>query len=157
MLSQDMTVKGRRPAACLKLMCVFIHVVTTLGNSHGDDVGVGVRHLLNNGLTVVRCEQVVGDTSDDARTGTFCVAFNHCVEVVLLRKSVAHGSSEWLKIHTADRPVLDIELLKKRVDVDRQMSSVEAANSYVDNALLDILSLVCWYRDIVQLGKILAV
>jgi hypothetical protein len=141
----------------LELVGVLVHVVTALGNSHGNDVGIGVSHLGNDSLAAVRSKEVVGDTTTDTGSGTLGSTLNNGVEVVLGLQSIAHGSSEWLKVNTADGPVLDVELLKKSVDVGCKMGPVETTDTDVNDTLLDTLTLVGGDGYILELGEVLAV
>jgi hypothetical protein len=72
-------------------------------------------------------------------------------------QGIAHGSSEWLEVNTADRPVLDVELLKESVNVGCKMGPVETTNTDVDDTLLDTLTLVSGDGDILELREVLAV
>jgi hypothetical protein len=141
----------------LELVGVLVHVVTALGNSHGNNVSVRVSHLSDDSLAAVRGKEVVGDTPANTGRGTLGGTLNDGVEVVLGLQSIAHGSSEWLKVNTADGPVLYVELLKKSVDVSSEMGAVEATNTDMDDALLDALTLVGRNGNILELRKVLAV
>lgn len=141
----------------LELVGVLVHVVTALGDSHRNNVSVGVSHLGDDGLAAVRSKKVVGDTTANTCGGTLSSTLNDGVEVVLGLQSIAHGSSKWLKVNTADRPVLDVELLEKSVNVGCEMGPVETTNTNVDDALLDTLTLVGGDGDILELREILAV
>jgi hypothetical protein len=120
-------------------------------------VGVWVSHLGDNSLSAVRSEEVVGDTAANTGSATLGSALNDGVKVVLGRQGIAHGSSEWLEVNAADGPVLNIELLKKGVDVGSEMGSVETTNTNVDDTLLDTLSLIGGNGNILQLCKVLGV
>jgi hypothetical protein len=141
----------------LELVGVLVHVVTALGDSHGNNVSVRVSHLGNDSLAAVRGKEIVGDTPTNTGRGTLSGTLNNGVEVVLRLQSIAHRSSEWLKVNTTDRPVLHIELLKKSIDVSSEMGAVEATDTDVDDALLDALTLVGGNGDILELRKVLAV
>lgn len=141
----------------LELVCVLVHVVTALGDSHGDNVRVGVGHLGNDGLGVVRSKEIVRDATHDAGAAALGGALNDGVEIVLGLQGIAHGGSKGLQVNTADGPILDIELLEKGVDVSSKMGAVETSHADVDNALLDPLSLVGGHRDILQPSKVFSV
>lgn len=140
----------------LKLVGVLVHVVTALGDSQGNNVSVGVSHLGDDSLSAVGSKEVVGDGTANTGGGTLSGTLDDGVEVVLGLQSIAHGSSEWLKVNTADGPVLYGKLLKKSVDVGCEMGSVEPTDTNVDNALLDTLTLVGGDSDILELGEVLA-
>ena len=141
----------------LELVGVLIHVVAALCDGHGNNVSVGVGHLGNNSLGVVRSKHVVGDGTANTGAAALGGALNDGVEVVLGLQGIAHWSSEWLEVNTADGPVLYVELLKERVDVSSKMGSVETANTNVDDSLLDTLSVVGGNGDILELCKVLGV
>jgi hypothetical protein len=142
--------------ADVELVGVLVVVVAALRDGHGNDVGVGVSHLVDDSLAVVGCEEVVGDTTNDVCLGASSGALNDGVEVVLGNESVTHLSIERLHTDTADGPVLQA-LVEQVVNVDSQVGPVEAADSDVDNALLDILTLVVRAGDLLQISQVLAV
>jgi hypothetical protein len=120
-----------------KLVGVLVVEVTALCDGHRDDVGVWVSHLGDDSLRVVGSKQVVCDGADDTSLGSGCGTLDECVKVVLGNESVPHLSVEGLHTDTADCPVLGLELLKKAVDVNCQMGTVETTDTDVDNSMLD--------------------
>jgi hypothetical protein len=96
-----------------------------------------VSHLGDDSLRVIGSKQVVCDGADDTSLGSGCGTLDECVKVVLGNESVPHLSVEGLHTDTADCPVLGLELLKKAVDVNCQMGTVETTDTDVDNSMLD--------------------
>ena len=63
----------------LQLVGVFVVEVAALGDGHGDDVGVRVGHLGDDGLAVAGGEDVVGDAADDVGLVSLGAALEACV------------------------------------------------------------------------------
>lgn len=150
-------VSGNVGVVGLELVGVLVHVVAALGDGHGNNVSVGVSHLGDNGLGVIGGKHVVGNGTANTGAAALGGALDDGVKVVLGLQGIAHGSSEWLKVNTADGPVLYVELLEERVDVSSKMGSVETANTNVDDSLLDTLSVVGGNGNILELCKVLGV
>lgn len=132
----------------LELVGVFVVVVTGLGDGHGDNLGVVVGHLVNDlGGAVGSVEEGV-DAADDAGLAALAGALKDCVESVLAAESVTDAGVKGLEADTADGPVACAVLAHQRVNVDGKMGSVEAADTNVDDALLDISSVVAGELDV---------
>lgn len=128
----------------LKLVSVFIVVVTSLSNRHGDDLSVRVRHLVNDLLGSIGSENERVDSANDARVAALSGALNDSVQAVLGNQGVAHGSVKGLQTDTANGPVAHGMLAHQAVDIDGQMSSVETTDANVNNTLLDTSSVKGW-------------
>jgi hypothetical protein len=126
-------------------MCVLIVVVTALSDGEGDNFRVRVRHLGDNGLAVIRGKEVGVDAANDVGKASLGRTLNEGVEVVLRGQRVAHCGVEGLQANAANGVVSYTMLLHQLVDVDSQVSPVEAADTNVDDSLLDgATALVCW-------------
>lgn len=121
----------------LELVGVFVVVVAGLGDGHGDNLGVRVSHLVNDGLAIVGREEERGDGAIDVGRAAIGTALNNSVEVILVLQDVAHRSVKGLKTDTSDGIVAHAVLLHQVVEVDGQVSSVETADTNVDDTLLD--------------------
>lgn len=121
----------------LKLVSVLVVVVAGFGDGHGDDLGVGVSHLLNDSLAVVGRKEERSDGTIDVGRAAASSTLNDSVQVVLLLQDVAHGSVERLKTDTSNGVVAYAMLLHQIVEVHGQVSSVEATDTNVNNTLLD--------------------
>jgi hypothetical protein len=121
----------------LELVGVLVVVVTGLGDGHGDDLGVGVSHLVNDSLAVVGRKEERGDGTIDVGRAAISTALNDSVEMILVLQNVAHRSIERLETNTGDGIVAHAMLLHQVVEVDGQVSSVEATDTNVDDTLLD--------------------
>ncbi|GAM36813.1 hypothetical protein TCE0_018r06205 [Talaromyces pinophilus] len=95
-------------------MRVLIVVIAGFSNSERHDMRVGICHLSNESFAVIRCE-----------------------EMVLRSQCVAHFDIKGLQPDATDRVVRHPILLHQLVDVNGQVSSVEAADTNMDDPLLD--------------------
>ncbi|TKW53675.1 hypothetical protein CTA1_5501 [Colletotrichum tanaceti] len=121
----------------LQLVGVLVVVVAALGDGQGDDVGVLVGHLGDDGLAVVGGVEERVDAADDGGGAALGGALDDGVEVVLGGEDVAHGGVVGPQADAADGPVALAVLLHQLVDVDGEVGAVEAADADVDDALLD--------------------
>ena len=121
----------------LQLVGVFIIEVAALGDGQGHDVGIGVGHLGNDGFAVVGGKEVGIDAAHHLGNAALGGALDHSVEVVLRAEGVAHADVKGLQADTADGVVGHAMMLHEVVDVDGQVSAVEATDADVDNSLLD--------------------
>ena len=143
----------------LELVRVLVVVVAALGDGERDNVGIRVRHLGNDGLAVVGSKEVGVDAANHMGRAALGGTVDEGVEVVLGAEGVPHGGIKGLQANTTDGVVGRAMLLHQLVDVDRQMSSVEASHANVDDALLDgATALVGWHLtgggDLRQVGAV---
>lgn len=131
----------------LELVGVLVVVVAGFGDGHGNDLGVGVGHLVDDSLAVVGRKEERGDGAIDVGGAAVGAALDDSVEVVLLLQDVAHGSVEGLKTDTGDSKVADAMLLHQVVEIDGQVSSVEAADTDVNDSFLDRRAIISRNSD----------
>lgn len=81
--SLALEVRGKVGVVGLKLVCVLVVEVAALGDGHGDDLGVGVSHLGDDLLAVVRSEDVLCDAANNVGLVAFGTTLKACVKVVL--------------------------------------------------------------------------
>lgn len=121
----------------LQFVGVFVVVVATLGDGHGNNVRVRVGHLGNDSLAVVGRKQERGDTADNIGAAALGTALNDSVEAVLLLQDIAHTRVEGLETNPGDGIVARTVLLHQLMQVHGQVRSVEATDTDVDNAFFD--------------------
>lgn len=126
----------------LELVSVLVVVVTALRDGEGNNVRVWVCHLGNYSFPVIGSKEEGVDAPNDIGKAALGGALNDRVQVVLGGQNVAHGGIVGSQTDTADGPILLVVVLKELVNVDSQVSSVEATDSYVDDALLDVTSVI---------------
>jgi len=147
--SLALEVGGKVGVVGLELVCVFVVEVAALCDGHGDDLGVGVSHLGDDLLGVVRSENVLCDAANDVCAVAFGATLEACVKVVLGSEDVTHGGVPLGHTDTADRPVAQLVLREDTLNVDRQVGAVESTNTDVDDTVLYILAVVIASCDIV--------
>ena len=121
----------------LQLVRVLVVVVAALGDGERHNVGIRVRHLGDDGLAVIRGKEVGVDAANHVGHAALGRTLDDGVQVVLRTQGVAHAGVERLQANTADCVVGHAMLLHQLVDIDSQVSSVEATHANVDDALLD--------------------
>ena len=120
-----------------------VDVVPALGDGQRDDPGRWRRHLLDDRLRVVRCEQVLHDRPDDPRfPGPVAVLEDQRVQAVLGVKDLLHPLVRRHDPDAADAPVERGALVHQAVVVHRLVGAMEPAHSDVDDTRRDQAAVV---------------
>ncbi len=120
-----------------------VGVVSPLGDGQGHDPGIGVCHLLHDGLGVVGCQEVLDDRADHSRLQEAVgVLHDERVQAVLRRQGVPHASVRWKDAHAADAPVQGQAGIQQPIRVHRLVRPVETAHADVHHAGADLATVV---------------